>query len=71
MPVRQFERLSDLQTLSSRAQFFSLSNARDEIKASVFDDRAQLYRFLFSILHTARSKWIILGFIIMEVPCHT
>lgn len=42
MPVRQFERLSDLQTLSSRAQFFSLSNARDEIKASVFDDRAQL-----------------------------
>lgn len=35
MPVRQFERLSDLQTLSSRAQFFSLSNARDEIKASV------------------------------------
>lgn len=42
MPVRQFERLSDLQTLSSRVQFFSLSNARDEIKASVFDDRAQL-----------------------------
>ena len=35
MPVRQFERLSDLQILSSRAEFFSLSNARDEIKASV------------------------------------